>query len=142
MTISGPPDQPVVEKLEKGIKAELATIPADKRKVIASHDAFGYLAAAYHLNLLAPQGMSTDAEPSAAQVAALIRQIRSQKIPALFVENISDPRLMEQISRETQVTIGGKLYSDALSPAGGDAATYLAMLEHNLTTLLAALEKQ
>ena len=76
----------------------------------------------------------------AAAAAALIRQIRSQKIPALFVENISDPRLIEQISRETGVKVGGKLYSDALSPADGPAATYLAFVDHNLSTLLAALK--
>ena len=129
-----------ITSLDMRYKLEFAKLPEERRRAITSHDAFGYLAAAYHLNLLAPQGMSTDAEPSAAQVAALIRQIRSQKIPALFVENISDPRLIEQISRETGVKVGGKLYSDALSPADGPAATYLAFVDHNLSILLAALK--
>ena len=126
--------------LDMRYKLECAKLPAERLRAITSHDAFGYLAAAYHLTLLAPQGMSTEAEPSAAQVAKLIRQIRSDKIPAMFVENISDPRLIEQIARETKVKIGGKLYSDALSPAEGPAATYLAFLDHNLSTLLAALK--
>ena len=129
-----------ITSLDMRYKLEFAKLPEERCRAITSHDAFGYLAAAYHLNLLAPQGMSTDAEPSAAQVAALIRQIRSQKIPALFVENISDPRLIEQISRETGVKVGGKLYSDALSPADGPAASYLAFVDHNLSTLLAALK--
>lgn len=129
-----------VVALDMRYKLEFAKLPAERLRAITSHDAFGYLAAAYHLTLLAPQGMSTEAEPSAAQVAKLIRQIRSDKIPAMFVENISDPRLIEQIARETKVKIGGKLYSDALSPAGGPAATYLAFLDHNLSTLLAALK--
>lgn len=129
-----------ITSLDMRYKLEFAKLPEERRRAITSHDAFGYLGAAYHLDLLAPQGMSTDAEPSAAQVAALIRQIRSQKIPALFVENISDPRLIEQIARETGVKVGGKLYSDALSPADGPAATYLAFVDHNLSTLLAALK--
>ena len=126
--------------IHEQFSARFAALPTSRRIAITSHDAFGYLAHAYHLTLLAPQGLSTEAEPSAAQVAQLIRQIRQQQIPALFVENISDPRLMEQISRETQVTIGGKLYSDALSGPNGDAPDYLTLLTHNLDTLLKALE--
>lgn len=129
-----------VTAAEAGFKARFAALPAERRIAITSHDAFGYLAHAFQLTLLSPQGLSTDAEPSAAQVAQLIRQIRQQKVPALFVENISDPRLMEQIARETGTHIGGKLYSDALSGADGDASTYLAMMRHNLSTLLKALE--
>ena len=126
--------------MHEQLSACFAALPPERRIAITSHDAFGYLAHAYHLTLLAPQGLSTEAEPSAAQVAQLIRQIRQQQVPALFVENISDPRLMEQISRETQVTIGGKLYSDALSGPKGDAPDYLALMNHNLDTLLKALE--
>ncbi len=129
-----------VAQLDMRYKIRFNALPEARRKAITSHDAFGYLAHAYHLSLLAPQGMNTDAEPSAAQVANLIRQIRQQKIPALFVENISNPRLMEQIANETKVKIGGKLYSDALSGPKGEAPTYLAFLEHNLSTLLKALE--
>ena len=129
-----------LQAVHEKFSARFAALPPERRMAITSHDAFGYLAHAYHLTLLAPQGLSTEAEPSAAQVAQLIRQIRQQQVPALFVENISDPRLMEQISRETQVTIGGKLYSDALSGPNGDAPDYLALMNHNLDTLLKALE--
>lgn len=130
-----------LEKLEKGIKAELATIPADKRKVIASHDAFGYLAKRFGITFLTPQGVNTDAEASARDVAKLIRQIKAQKIRAVFVENISNPKLTEQLAREAGVEIGGRLYSDALSKADGPAATYLAMYRHNMQTLIAGMRK-
>ena len=130
-----------LQKLDADYRARFAKLSADRRRAITSHDAFGYLAQAYHLTLIGAQGISTDAEPSAAEIAGLIRQIRSEKIPALFVENISNPNLIQQIERETDARVGGELYSDALSPAEGEAATYLALLEHNLNTLLAALEK-
>ena len=131
-----------LQQLDAEYRARFAKLPADRRRAITSHDAFGYLAQAYQLTLIGAQGISTDAEPSAAAIAALIRQIRNEKIPALFIENISNPTLIQQIERETDAKVGGELYSDALSPAGGDAASYRAMLEHNLNTLLAALEKQ
>ena len=131
-----------LQKLDADYRARFAKLPAERRRAITSHDAFGYLAQAYHLTLIGAQGLSTEAEPSAAMIAGLIRQIRDEKIPALFIENISNPNLIQQIERETDARVGGELYSDALSPAGGEAATYLAMLEHNLNTLLAALEKQ
>ena len=131
-----------LQKLDADYRVRFAQLPAERRRAITSHDAFGYLAQAYHLTLIGAQGLSTEAEPSAAMIAGLIRQIRDEKIPALFIENISNPNLIQQIERETDARVGGELYSDALSPAGGDAATYLAMLEHNLNTLLAALEKQ
>ncbi len=130
-----------IQKLDADYRTRFAKLPADRRRAITSHDAFGYLAQAYQLTLIGAQGISTDAEPSAAVIAGLIRQIRDEKIPALFIENISNPNLIQQIERETDARVGGELYSDALSPAGGEAATYLAMLEHNLSTLLAALEK-
>ena len=130
-----------LQKLDADYRARFAKLPAERRRAITSHDAFGYLAQAYHLTLIGAQGLSTEAEPSAAMIAGLIRQIRDEKIPALFIENISNPNLIQQIERETDARVGGELYSDALSPAGGEAATYLAMLGHNLSTLLAALEK-
>jgi zinc/manganese transport system substrate-binding protein len=107
--------------------------------VVTSHDAFGYFADAYGLTFLAPVGVNTEAEASAADVAALIRQIRAEAIPAVFVENISDPRLLEQIRRETGARAGGTLYSDALSPPDGPAGTYLDLMRHNLSALTAAL---
>lgn len=125
--------------LDRDIRAAVAAIPPERRKVVSSHDAFGYFADAYGLTFLAPVGVSTEAEASAADVAALIRQIRSEGIPAVFVESISDPRLLDQIRRETGAKPGGILYSDALSPADGPAGTYLDLMRHNLATLTAAL---
>ena len=130
-----------LQAVHEQFSARFAALPPERRMAITSHDAFGYLAQAYHLTLIGAQGLSTESEPSAAMIAGLIRQIRDEKIPALFIENISNPTLIQQIERETQARVGGELYSDALSPAGGAAASYQAMLEHNLSTLLAALEK-
>lgn len=129
-----------IEKLDAEIKALLASVPPASRKVITSHDAFGYFADAYGVRFIAPRGVSTESEASAKDVARLIDQIRKEKVRALFVENISDPRLLEQIGRETGLKPGGTLYSDALSPAGGPAATYLAMMRHNATLIAGALK--
>jgi zinc/manganese transport system substrate-binding protein len=128
-----------LDELENEVRAALAAIPAERRKIITTHDAFGYFGAAYGMSFIAPEGVSTDSEPSAKDVARIIRQIKKQKIPAVFLENVSDPRLMEQIARETGAAIGGKLYSDALSEPGGPAATYLDMMRHNVRELTKAL---
>ena len=120
-------------------KASLGRLPTQRRNIVTSHDAFAYLGQAYELKFIAPQGLSTEDEPSAAQVAALIRQIREQGIRAVFVENIRDPRLLQQIAAEGGARIGGTLYSDALA-SEGPASTYLGMFRHNLETLRAALE--
>ena len=121
------------------IRARLAALPAGRRRIITSHDAFGYFGAEYGLAFIAPEGISTDSEPSAQDVARIIRQIRADKIPAVFLENIADHRLIDQIAHETGAKAGGTLYSDALSPPGGPAATYLDMMRHNADALLAAL---
>ena len=126
--------------LDHSIKEQLAAVPVDKRKVITTHDAFGYFGEAYGVTFLAPEGVSTDAEPSAADVARLITQIRVEGVRALFVENMSDPRLVQQIADETGVTLGGELYADALSSPDGPAATYLDMFRHNLGLLIPAME--
>lgn len=120
--------------------AEIASLPSSQRKVVTSHDAFGYLGQAWQLEFIAPQGLSTHDEPSAAEVAALIRQLRSEGVRAVFVENIRDPRLIEQIADEAGATVGGTLYSDALA-GEGPASTYLGMFGHNLDTLMAALKR-
>jgi zinc/manganese transport system substrate-binding protein len=120
-----------LDELEQEVRTAIAAIPADRRKVITTHDAFGYFGAAYGISFIAPEGVSTDSEPSAKDVARIIRQIRKQKIPAVFLENITDPRLIEQIARETGAALGGKLYSDALSEPSGPAATYIDMMRHN-----------
>ena len=128
-----------LDALDREVRAAFAKVPAEKRKIITSHDAFGYYGAAYGLALLAPQGFSTESEPSAKAVAVLIDQIRKEKIAAIFIENMSDPRLIEQISKESGATVGGELFSDALSPADGPAATYLDMVRHNTRLITAAL---
>ncbi len=128
-----------LDALDAEIRAAVANLPADRRIIVTSHDAFGYFAAAYGLTFLAPQGLSTEAEASAQDVAALITQIRDEGIGAVFVENIADRRLLDQIASETGAAIGGTLYSDALSGPEGPAATYLAMMRHNLSQLTAAL---
>jgi zinc/manganese transport system substrate-binding protein len=126
--------------LDAEIKASWATIPAAQRKLITSHDAFGYYAQAYGVKFLAAQGVSTESEPSAKGVGQLVRQIRKENIKALFVENISDPRLIEQIGRETGVTPSGVLYSDSLTSAQGPAASYLALMRSNTRSLTQALQ--
>ena len=117
----------------------VAAIPAERRKVISTHDAFGYFQQAYGVDFIAPQGVSTEAEPSARDVARIITQVRKQKIPAVFLENVTDPRLMQRIAQESGARIGGKLFSDALTGAGGGAPSYIEMMRHNVKTLAAAL---
>ena len=124
---------------ETAVKQALGALPEARRKIITSHDAFGYFGAAYGLEIIAPEGVSTESEASAQDVAKIIRQIKAEKIPAVFIENITDHRLLDQIARETGAKIGGTLYSDALSPPDGPAPTYLDMFRHNVGTLTAAL---
>ena len=126
--------------LDATVREQLEAVPAEKRKVITTHDAFGYFSEAYGVAFLAPEGISTDAEPSAADVAKLIIQIKSEGVSALFVENMSDPRLIQQIANETGVTLGGELYADALSEPDGPAATYIDMFRHNVGLLIPAME--
>lgn len=128
-----------LDALDAAIRAAVAALPPDRRRIVTSHDAFAYFARAYGVTFVAPQGMSTEAEASAADVAALIAQVRAEGTPALFLENVSDPRLLDRIAAETGAAIGGTLYSDALSGPEGPAASYLAMMRHNIATLTAAL---
>jgi zinc/manganese transport system substrate-binding protein len=130
-----------LDTLDADIRSAVAALPEGRRTIVTSHDAFGYFAAAYGLTFEAPQGLSTEAEASAQDVAALISQIKAESIGAVFVENIADPRLLEQIAAETDARVGGTLYSDALSEPEGPAATYLAMMRHNLSQLTAALSQ-
>ncbi len=116
-----------------------AAIPAERRKVVTSHDAFGYFGDAYGVDFIAAMGVSTAAEPSAGDVARIIEQVKRDKVPAVFVENITSPRLVQQIARETGAKVGGTLYSDALSKPGQPGATYLEMFEWNVRQLTAAL---
>lgn len=128
-----------LDVLDGEVRAAVATIPPGRRKVISSHSAFGYFAAAYGVAFIAPQGVSTDTEPSARDVAAIITQIKKQKIPAIFLENISDPRLMRRIAAETGAKVGETLYSDSLTEENGAAPTYIAMVRHNIKALTSAL---
>jgi zinc/manganese transport system substrate-binding protein len=128
-----------LKALDTEIKAAWSAIPAPQRKVITTHDAFGYYAKAYGVRFLAPQGVSTESEASAKGVAQLVRQIKKEQIKALFVESISDPRLIEQIGRETGVKPAGALFSDSLSDASGPAPSYLAMMRFNTQALTQAI---
>ena len=125
-----------VSNLEQRLKKQFANIPPNKRIVVTSHDAFGYLGREFKIQFLAPLGLSLEVEASAEDVAAIIDQIREQSVKALFVENINNPRLLELISAETNVTIGGRLYSDALSEVEGPASTYLKMMRYNIESLI------
>ncbi|MEM1038680.1 MAG: zinc ABC transporter substrate-binding protein [Pseudomonadota bacterium] len=129
-----------LDNLQAEITATFAAIPKDRRTIIVSHDAFGYLANAYDLTFLAPLGLSTESEASAADVARLIDQVRKDGASALFVENVSNPRLIERIAAETGLEIGGTLYSDALSDSSGPASTYLDMMRHNSKTIATAIQ--
>lgn len=133
--------QQQMQELHESYKTRFDALPETRRTIMTPHDAFGYLAATYNLQVVAPQGVSTASEPSASEMAALVRQIRDQEVSALFMENIGDTRLLEQLKRETGVGLGGVLYSDALSAADEPAATYLQMMEHNLQTVISALEQ-
>lgn len=128
-----------LDAVEAEVKDAITAIPAERRVIITSHDAFGYFEKAYGLRMLAPEGISTDAEASAADVASLIRQVQEQKAAAIFVENITNPRLIEQISSETGIRIGGTLYSDALSGPDGPARTYIEMMLNNVSTIKGAI---
>lgn len=124
--------------LRQGIAPRLMALPPERRRVLTSHDAFGYFAQEWRLQFLAAQGVSDAAEPSAAEVAGLIRQLRAEGVRAIFVENIRDARLVKQIAEEAGARVGGTLYSDALA-AEGPASTYLGMYRQNVERLLQAL---
>lgn len=128
-----------LDQLDQEVREAIARIPAERRRIITTHDAFGYFRAAYGVEFIAPQGVSTDSEASARDVARIITQIRKQKIPAVFLENVSDPRLLKQIADETGAKLGGTLYSDALTGEKGGAPTYIDMVRHNIRALSAAL---
>jgi zinc/manganese transport system substrate-binding protein len=127
-----------LDALERELKEAVAKIPADRRRIITTHDAFGYFGDAYGIEFISP-GVSTEQAPSAKDVARIIARIRRQKIPAVFLENITDPRMMQQIARETGAKVGGTLYSDALSEPGGPAGSYIDMMRNNIRELSKAL---
>jgi len=128
-----------LDALDREVRQAIAKIPPSRRKVISTHDAFGYFASAYGIEFIAPVGVSTESEPTARGIAAIIRQIKDEKIPAVFLENISDPRLIRRIAAETGARVGGTLYSDSLTGEKGDAPTYIDMVRHNIRALTSAL---
>lgn len=128
-----------LDGLDREVREAIAQIPQARRKVISTHGAFGYFASAYGIEFIAPLGVSTESEASARDIAGIITQIKTSKIPAVFLENISDPRLIRRISSETGARIGGTLYSDSLTGEKGDAPTYIDMVRHNIKALTSAL---
>ena len=129
-----------LEALDREVREAVAKIPPARRKVISTHDAFGYFAAEYGIQFVAPLGVSTETEPSARDIAAIIGQIKAQKIPAVFLENISDDRLIRRIAAETGAKVGGTLISDGLTGEKGFAPTYIDMVRHNIKALTSALD--
>lgn len=125
--------------LDAEIKNTIDALPKERRRVVSTHDAFGYFSARYGIEFIAPQGVSTDAEASARDIARIIDAIKRHKIAAVFLENVADQRLTRRIAAETGAKIGGELYSDALSSANGPAATYIDMMRHNVRELVKAL---
>jgi zinc/manganese transport system substrate-binding protein len=128
-----------LDALDREVRAAVAQIPQSRRKVISTHRAFGYFAAAYGVEFIAPIGVSTESEASARDIAGIITQVRAAKIPAVFLENVTDPRLIRRISAETGAKVGGTLYSDSLTAEKGEAPTYIEMVRHNIKTLTSAL---
>lgn len=129
-------------ELDAWILAEFAPIPKARRKIFTSHDAFGYFEARYAVDFRAPRGVNMDGEPSAADIARIVREIRREQARIVFLENVSSPRLIEQIARESGARMGGRLYTDALSKADGPAATYLDLMRHNVTRLRDAMRAE
>jgi zinc/manganese transport system substrate-binding protein len=129
-----------LEALDREVREAVAKIPPERRKVISTHDAFGYFAAEYGVQFVAPLGVSTETEPSARDIAGIIGQIKAQRIPAVFLENISDDRLIRRIAAETGAKVGGTLISDGLTGEKGPAPTYIDMVRHNIKALTSALD--
>jgi zinc/manganese transport system substrate-binding protein len=129
-----------LDDLNKKLSFELSKIPISHRIVVTSHDAFAYLGREFQIEFLAPLGLSLDVEASAEDIAYVIDQIRERNVRALFIENINNPKLLQMISLESDIAVGGRIYSDALSEIEGPASTYLKMMEHNLMSLIEAFD--
>ncbi|HEY1845921.1 MAG TPA: metal ABC transporter substrate-binding protein [Buttiauxella sp.] len=146
-----PQDAPVIREsgrdyvtrlklLDSWAKTRFAAIPKERRHVLTSHDAFGYFGKAYGVNFMAPVGFSTEAEASASDVAALIKQLKEKHIKTYFIENQTDPRLVQQIAKASGAQPGGELYPEALSAAGGPASTYEMAFKHNVETIASSMK--
>src|SRR6266576_4309759 len=130
-----------LQDLDAWAKAEMAIVPPPKRRILSSHDSLQYLAKAYGITMLSINGWTNNSEPSAAELASLTQKIRHDGIRELFLYIITDPRAMQQVAKETGAAVGGTLYGDALSKPGGEADTYLKMIRHDVTTLIAGMMK-
>jgi zinc/manganese transport system substrate-binding protein len=130
-----------LEQLDRTLRHEFAAVPESRRRVITTHDAFGYFGAAYAIEFLPVQGWTTESEPSAAAVGRLVEQAKARKAVGVFLENVTDPRMIRQLARDTGLTVGGRLYSDALARPGEPASTYLGMIRTNADTLLDVMRK-
>ena len=130
-----------LQSVDAWIRTEMTAVPVSKRRIIASHDSLQYLAKACGITLIAINGWTNKSEPSAAELARLARQIEVERVHALFLDSITDPRAMERIAKETGAVITGTLYGDALSAPGGEAGTYIEMIRHDVATLKAGMLK-
>jgi zinc/manganese transport system substrate-binding protein len=128
-----------LDALDREIRSGVAVIPPARRQVVSAHDAFGYFADSYGITFVAPQGVSTDTEPTASDIAAIILLVRASRVPAVFLEKSGDPRLIRRIAAETGAKVGGVLYSDSLTGPEGDAPTYIDLMKHNIRELIRAL---
>lgn len=131
-----------LDALESWVKAEIARVPEAKRKIVTSHDAFGYFANAYGVTFLAPVGISTEAEPSAAGMGRLIEQIKKEGVKTVFVESMSSPKLAEVLAKDAGAAVGAAIYSDSLSPKNGPAPSYEAMFRHNVPLFVDAMNRE
>jgi zinc/manganese transport system substrate-binding protein len=129
-----------ITALDQQLKADFGTIPQERRRVLTSHDAFHYFGRAYGIEFVSVQGLSTEAEPTADDLVKVVRQARDGHLSAIFLENMSDPRLAEMVAQETGLRVGGELYADALSEADGPAPDYLSLVRHNARQLLAGMQ--
>lgn len=131
-----------LDALDSWVKAEIARVPEAKRKIVTSHDAFGYFANAYGVAFLAPVGISTEAEPSAAGMGRLIEQIKKEGVKTVFVESMSSPKLAEVLAKDAGAAVGAAIYSDSLSPKNGPAPSYEAMFRHNVPLFVDAMNRE
>jgi zinc/manganese transport system substrate-binding protein len=128
-----------IQAVDDWARKEIASVPSGKRRALASHDSLEYIANAYGITLLTVNGWTNKSEPSAAELGKLARQIQADRVKALFLDSITDPRAMQRIAGETGAVIGGTLYGDSLSPTGGEADSYIKMLRHDVSTLKAGM---
>jgi zinc/manganese transport system substrate-binding protein len=129
-----------ITDMDGWIVSTLAPVPSSRRRIITTHEAFGYYGARYGIEFLAAEGISTDSEPSAKAIAALVAQIKREKVRAVFIESMASDRIARMLAAETGAILGGTVYSDALSPPDGPAPTYVDVLQHNTTLFARAMQ--